>query len=70
MSEEEDRKIWGSWFVESTKILPKECSSKFVVEGAYRILSHYEIPIDVACEYMLNIYEQEQNMLPLNYKLN
>lgn len=61
---------WEVWAEEAFGILPEEADFVEVATAAYMLLCMYNIPIDLACEAMLKIYQQDMNLVPKEYLLN
>ena len=70
MSDEEISEEWEVWTEGAFSVLPEEASFTEVVTTAYMLLKMYDISIDLACEGMLETYQQDNNPVPKGYLLN
>jgi len=70
MNSEEISEEWEDWTEGAFSVLPEEASFIEVVTAAYMLLKMYDISIDLACEGMLEAFQQDVDLVPKNYKLN
>lgn len=70
MDSEEISEEWEVWTEGAFSVLPEEASFTEVVTAAYMLLKMYNISIDLACEGMLETYQQANNPVHKGYLLN